>query len=144
MSAEARRALTEARTIAVLGASDKPGRAGFYVPEYLTLQGYRVLPINPRRVGETLWGQPVLGSLAAVEGPVDILNVFRAPEHLPGHVDEVLSMAPRPGVVWLQLGVLDETFQRAMAEAGVPVVADRCTMADHRAFGLGSVPDGGW
>jgi uncharacterized protein len=144
MSAEARRALAEARTIAVLGASDKTWRAGFYVPEYLSLQGYRVLPVNPRRVGEALWGQPVLGSLAAIDEPVDILNVFRAPDRLPQHIDEVLAMAPRPGVVWLQLGVLNEEFQRAMAEAGVPVIADRCTMADHRAFGLGPVPAGGW
>lgn len=142
--ASARRALSEARTIAVLGASDKSWRAGFYVPEYLALRGYRALPVNPRHVGETLWGEPVLGSLAEIDVPVDVLNVFRAPAHLPAHIDEVLAMAPRPGLVWLQLGVLHPEFQGAMAGAGIPVIADRCTMADHRAFGLGAVPAGGW
>lgn len=140
---QARRALAGARTIAVLGASDSPWRAGAYVPAYLAAQGYRVLPVNPQRAGQRLWGEPVLASLADIPVPIDILNVFRAPEHLPGHIDEIQSMAPPPGLVWLQLGVAHPGFQAAMAAAGIPVIAERCTMADHRAFGLPPVAPGG-
>lgn len=144
MRAAARRALAEARTIAVLGASDRSWRAGFYVPEYLSLQGYRVLPVNPRRVGETLWGQPVRATLAELAEPIDIVDVFRSPELLPGHIDDVLAMDPRPALVWLQSGITHAGFEQAMADAGIPTIVDRCTMADHRAFGLGPVPPDGW
>ena len=140
----ARQALVAARTIAVLGASDTSGRAGFYVPEYLYQQGYRVLPVNPQRVGDTLWGQPVRATLAELCERVDIVDVFRAPQHLSGHVDDVLAMTPHPSLVWLQLGAFHPGFQAAMADAGIPVIANRCTLADHRAFGLGPVASGRW
>ena len=79
-------ALRQARTIAVLGAHPEPSRAAFYVPDYLHAQGYRVIPVNPQLAGRALWGEPVRGSLAEVGEPVDIVDVFRRPDLLPGHL----------------------------------------------------------
>ncbi len=140
----ARAALTAARTIAVLGASDRPARAGHYVPAYLAAQGYRVIPVNPAHVGARWWGEPVRATLSEIREPVDIVDVFRHGSHLPAHVDDLLAMDPVPGLVWLQLGVDHPGFRASMALAGIPLVVDRCTLADHRAFGLPQVVRRGW
>jgi predicted CoA-binding protein len=132
-------ALRGARTIAVLGAHHEPSRPAFYVPDYLHGQGYRILPVNPALVGTTLWGQPVRATLAELGEAVDIVDVFRRPDLLPGHLADVLAMAPRPRLVWLQLGIRNDAFARAVQDAGIDVVQDRCTLADHRGLGLGRV-----
>jgi hypothetical protein len=132
-------ALRSARTIAVLGAHSEPSRAAFYVPDYLHAQGYRVLPVNPALAGTELWGEAVRASLASIEAPVDIVDVFRRPDLLPGHLADLLAMKPRPRLVWLQQGIRNDAFARAVEDAGMDVVQDRCTLADHRRFGLGPV-----
>ncbi len=137
--AQVTQVLAGARTIAVLGAHVEPSRPAFYVPDYLHAQGYRVLPVNPQLVGRTLWGEPVRATLAELGEPVDIVDVFRRPDLLPGHLDEILAMAPRPRLVWLQLGIRNDAFARAIEAAGIDVVQDRCTLADHRRLGVGRV-----
>lgn len=132
-------ALRGARTIAVLGAHQDPKRPAFYVPDYLHAQGYRILPVNATLAGKTLWGETVRGSLADLGEPVDIVDVFRRPDLLPGHLAEILAMAPRPRIVWLQLGIRNDAFARDVEAAGIDVVQDRCTLADHRALGVGRV-----
>ena len=132
--------LRAARTIAVLGAHHEHARAAFYVPDYLYGQGYRILPVNPALVGKTLWGQPVRASLAELGEPIDLVDVFRRPDLLPGHLGDLLAMSPRPRLVWLQLGIRNDAFARAVQDAGIDVVQDRCTLADHRALSLGPVP----
>ncbi|PKN58243.1 MAG: CoA-binding protein [Deltaproteobacteria bacterium HGW-Deltaproteobacteria-14] len=129
--------LTEARTLAILGAHPSRVRAGFYVPEYLQEQGYRVLPVNPKLVGQTLWGEPVRATLAELDAPVDIVDVFRRRDHLAAHVPDILAMSPRPRVIWLQLGVRNDPVARELSDAGFDVVQDRCTLADHRHLGVG-------
>ena len=132
-------ALRNARVIAVLGAHHEPSRPAFYVPEYLHGQGYRILPVNAPLAsppGRSLWGQPVRASLAELGEPVDIVDVFRRPDLLPGHLAEIRAMAPRPRLVWLQLGIRNDAFARAVEAAGIDVVQDRCTLADHRGLGL--------
>lgn len=128
--------LADARVIAILGAHDAPSRAGFYVPDYLARQGYRVLPINPGLVGRTLWGEPVRAALTELPVAVDIVDVFRGSRHLAGHVDEILAMGPRPPCVWFQLGIRDDAVAHQLAGHGITVVQDRCTLAEHRHFGL--------
>ncbi len=135
-------ALRRARTIAVLGAHTEPSRPAFYVPDYLHGQGYRILPVNPGLAGQSLWGEPVRASLAALGEPVDVVDVFRRADLLPGHLDDLLAMAPRPRLVWLQLGIRNDAFARAVEAAGIDVVQDRCTLADHRRLQVGRV-DGG-
>jgi uncharacterized protein len=132
-------ALRAARTVAILGAHKDPSRAAFYVPDYLRAQGYRIVPVNPALDGESLFGEPVRASLAAIGEPVDIVDVFRRPDLLPGHLDDILAMTPRPKVVWLQLGIRNDAFARSIVEAGIDVVQSRCTLADHRAMGIGRV-----
>ena len=132
-------ALRDARTIAVLGAHEDPARPAFYVPDYLFKQGYRILPVNAMLAGKTLWGQPVRASLAELGEPVDIVDVFRRSEAVPGHLDDILAMSPRPRLVWLQLGIRNDAFARDVQAAGIDVVQDRCMLADHRAFGVGRV-----
>lgn len=133
-----RRILQTSPTVAVLGAHDEPSRPAFYVPEYLYRQGYRVLPVNPARVGRTLWGQPVRARLDELTEPVDLVDVFRRSEVLPSHLPEILAMRPLPRVVWLQLGIRNDEFAQRLQQAGVEVVQSRCTLADHRALGLGA------
>jgi predicted CoA-binding protein len=131
--------LRQARTIAVLGAHPEASRAAFYVPDYLHAQGYRILPVNPQLAGRTLWGEPVRRSLAELGEPVDIVDVFRRPDLLPSHLDDLLAMAPRPQLVWLQLGIRNDAFARDVQAAGIDVVQDRCTLADHRRLDVGRV-----
>jgi predicted CoA-binding protein len=132
-----RRILEQARSIAVLGATTKSHKAGFYVPDYLLSQGYRVFPVNPRLVGEELFGRPVVATLGDLSEPVDLVNVFRRPEHLPMHLDQLLAL--KPAVVWMQLGIRHDGVAAVLEEAGIEVVQDACTLAEHRAEGLGPV-----
>ena len=131
--------LRAARTIAVLGAHEQPQKPAFYVPEYLHERGYRIVPVNPVLAGEVLWGETVRGTLAEIDEPVDVVDVFRRPELLMGHMADLLAMKPRPKLVWLQLGIRDDAFARAVQAAGMDVVQDRCTLADHRRLGIGRV-----
>ncbi len=133
--------LRASRTIAILGAHHVRSKAAFYVPQYLHGRGYRVLPVNPRFVGSTLWGQPVVATLAELGEPVDMVDVFRRSQHLPEHLEELLAMAPLPRVVWFQLGIRHDRVATLLADGGIEVVQDRCTLADHRRAGLGHVED---
>ncbi|GGM99319.1 CoA-binding protein [Thermus composti] len=135
---ELKRLLSEARTIAVLGAHKDPGRPAHYVPKYLWEQGYRILPVNPRFAGEELFGAKVVAGLKDLTEPVDILDVFRPPSALMDHLPEVLAL--RPGLVWLQSGITHPAFEKALEEAGIPVVADRCLMVEHKRLFRGPIP----
>jgi predicted CoA-binding protein len=133
--ATVRRILSSSPTIAVLGIRDDPSAPGYYVPEYLTGAGYRVLGVNPRLAGTTLFGAPVVASLADLPGPVDLIDVFRRAEDLPAHTAELI--AARAPVVWFQLGIRNDAVARDLAAAGIEVIQDRCTLAEHRRLGLG-------
>ncbi len=132
-------ALRSARIVAVLGAHPEPSRPASYVPEYLHGQGYRILPVNPQCAGRSLWGEPVRASLAELGVPVDIVDVFRRPDQLPGHLAEILAMSPRPRLVWLQQGIRHDDFARALQAEGIDVVQDHCALVDHRRLGIGNV-----
>jgi predicted CoA-binding protein len=134
-----REILASARTIAVLGASTKSERPAHYVPDYLHAQGYRVIPVNPLHRGETLWGEPFRVQLQDIAQAVDIVDVFRHPAALPQHLDEFLAMRPAPTVVWFQQGIRNDEVAAKLIAAGIEVVQDRCTLADHRRLGLGPV-----
>ena len=126
------------RTIAVLGASTDRFRAGFYVPDYMHQQGYRIFPVNPNHVGATAWGEPFRATLAELAGqPIDILDVFRLPELLPRHLPEILAMQPRPKLVWFQQGIRNDEVAKALLAEGIGVAQDRCLLADHRRLELG-------
>jgi predicted CoA-binding protein len=124
--------LTDLRTVAVLGAKADPRQPAHYVPAYLKTHGYRVLPVNPTFAGVRVFGETVVSTLADLHEPVDIVEIFRRPEHLPGHAAEILRLPSPPAVVWFQLGIRHDGAARELAEAGIRVVQDRCMMPEHR------------
>ena len=126
------RIFRETRTIAVLGAKGEAGEPAFYVPSYLKTRGYRVIPVNPTRAGETILGERVLATLADLPGSVDVIEVFRRPEFLPGHASEILRLPWKPAVVWFQLGIRNDAAAAQLGGAGIRVVQDRCMMPEHR------------
>jgi len=124
--------IAHARVVAVLGAHPEPTRPAFYVPQDLHDAGARILPVNAQRTGETLWGEPVRATLAELSEPVDVVDVFRRAEHLPGHLDDLRAMRPPPRVVWLQSGIEHEAFAQALRDTGITVVQNRCMLAERR------------
>jgi predicted CoA-binding protein len=125
-----REVLERCRTIAVVGIKAGAGDDAFRVPAYMQAHGHRIVPVNPKL--ERVLGERAVGSLREVDVPVDLVNLFRAPAHVPAHADEILALRPLPFAVWLQLGIRhDESAQRLRA-AGVRVVQDRCLMVEHR------------
>jgi uncharacterized protein len=126
------RILREARTVAVLGAKAQPAAPAHYVPAYLARAGYRIRPVNPTLVGTHILGEPVVATLADLPEPVDVVDVFRRPEFLPGHATEILALPWRPAVVWFQLGIRHDGAAQRLAGAGIRVVQDRCMMPEHR------------
>ncbi len=126
--------LRSARTIAVLGAHVDPDRAATYVPDYLLEHGYRILPVNPHYVGRTMWGERCVGLVTELGAAVDLVDVFRPGPLIDMHVPEILAMQPLPGAVWFQLGIRNDGAAAALAAAGIDVVQDRCTLADHERY----------
>ena len=124
-----RAVLGESRSIAIIGAKDKPGQAVDRVGRYLLEQGYRVVPVHPVR--KTVWGLPAFASIAELPEPVDIINLFRAPEYCPGHAQEILALGWKPKVFWMQLGIRSPEARQALAETGITVVEDSCIMVEH-------------
>jgi uncharacterized protein len=129
---ELRRILKDARNIAVLGAHTDPGRAAHYVAAYLCERGYQVRPVNAALAGQELFGATVTATLAELGEPIDVVDVFRRADKLEEHLADILAMSPRPRVVWLQAGIRNDAFAASLAAAGIEVVQDRCTMAEHR------------
>jgi predicted CoA-binding protein len=127
---ELREILERVRTIAVLGMKASPEEDAYRVPLYLQQHGYRIVPVNPKL--KQALGERAFATLAEVSVPVDLVDVFRAPDHLPAHVDEILAMRPRPSVVWFQLGIRSDASAAKLEAAGIRVVQDRCIMVDHR------------
>ncbi|HUJ62057.1 MAG TPA: CoA-binding protein [Kofleriaceae bacterium] len=135
--ARLREILAGSPTIAVLGIHREPEKAAFYVPEYLHDEGYRVIGVNPSFVEETLFGERVRATLKEIAEPIDLVDVFRRAEDIPAHLDDILAMQPKPKVVWFQLGIKNDEAAKRLEAAGIEVVQNRCTLADHQRLGLG-------
>ncbi len=125
-SHDLRALLAGVRTIAVVGASVDPARASNDVLAFLVARGYACVGINPALAGRRIHGAPMFATLADVDCPIDMVDVFRASDALPGLVEEVLAMTLRPSVLWTQLGVVDVAAATRAAAAGMTVVMDRC------------------
>lgn len=133
-----REILAASPTVAVLGLHVEPEKAAFYVPEYLHDEGYRIIGVNPQFVGQTHFGEKVRATLAEIGEPVHIVDVFRRAQDIPSHIEDILAMKPRPSVVWFQLGIKNEEAAAVLEAAGITVVQNRCTLADHQRLGLGA------
>src|SRR3954447_21268479 len=116
--------LTSARTIAMIGASDRPTRPSYGVMQFLQDHGYRVLPVNPQIAGEHVLGEFVWTELAQIGVPIDIVDIFRRPEAAGGAVDQAILAGAK--AVWMQIGVINEEAAARAEAAGLKVVMDRC------------------
>jgi uncharacterized protein len=121
---EIRELLEQTRTIAMVGASDRPDRPSHGVMAFLQRRGYRVIPVNPQIAGRELLGEQVVAALADVAGPIDMVDIFRRPIAAGEAVDEAIAAGAKS--VWLQLGVINEDAAARAEAAGLKVVMDRC------------------
>ena len=124
------RVLHTARTIAIVGLSPNELRASYFVGYYLRRHGYRVIPVNPRET--EILGQKCYASLLDVPEPVDVVDVFRAPDALPGIAREAVAIGA--GSLWCQFGVINEEAARIAEEGGVAVIMDRCFKVEHARY----------
>jgi predicted CoA-binding protein len=124
------RVLHNAKTVAIVGLSKNELRASYFVGYYLKRHGYRVIPVNPREI--EILGEKSFKSLADVPVPLDIVNVFRAPDALPAIAAE--AVAVHAGNLWCQFGVINEEGARIAEAGGVSVIMDRCIKVEHARY----------
>lgn len=128
-----RKILETTRVIALVGYSANPDRASHKVARYLAGQGYRVIPVNPGLAGQDFMGETVVADLASIpkDAGVDMLDVFRASDHVPPIVETALAELPDLKTVWLQIGVTSDDARRMAAEHGLAFVEDHCPKVEH-------------
>ena len=130
------RVVQSARRVAVLGikTEQQSGQPAFYVPDYLAKAGVDVVPVPVYYPDVThILGKPVYRRLADVPGDLDLVDVFRRPQDIDAHVDDII--AKKPKAVWFQSGIRNDAAAERLAKAGIQVVQDRCLMVDHRRYG---------
>ena len=126
--------LRNARTIAVIGASDRPDRPSYGVMKFLQEWGYRVLPVNPQITGEHVLGEFVWRELAQIGIPIDIVDIFRRPEAAAEAVEQAIFVGAK--AVWMQLGVVNEEAAAKAEATGLKVVMDHCPKIEIGRLGL--------
>jgi predicted CoA-binding protein len=124
------RVLHTAKTIAIVGLSNNQLRASYFVGYYLKRHGYQVIPVNPRE--SEILGEKSYPSLLDLPGPVDVVNVFRAPSALPAIARDAVAI--KAGALWCQFGVINEEGARIAEEGGLTVIVDRCLKVEHARY----------
>jgi len=134
---DVRRLLTEARTIAVFGCSDRPDRPSYGVAAFLQRHGYRMLPVNPQITGEHVHGEYVWRELSQIGVRIDIVDIFRRPMAAGEAVDQAIAVGAK--AVWMQLGIVNEDAASRAEAAGLKVVMDRCTKIEIMRLGVPAI-----
>lgn len=124
--------LGQVKTVAVVGAKDVTGQPVDTVGRYLLQAGFTVVPVHPKR--KTVWGLTAYPSLLDVPTPVDMVNLFRAPQFCAEHARECLQMQPPPKVFWMQSGIRSPEARAILEPAGIQVIEDACVMVERRAL----------
>ena len=123
--------LNTVKTIAMVGFSPNTVRPSYFVFKYLKERGFKVIPINPGHAGKEFLGQTCYASLADVPEPVDLVDIFRAPQFVTPIVEEALKLTPKPQVIWMQLTVRNDEAAALAEAAGLKVVMDRCPKIEY-------------
>lgn len=123
--------LNSVKTIAMVGASANDVRPSFFVLKYLMAKGFTVYPVNPGQAGKEILGQRVYARLSDIPHPIDMVDIFRAPDAVPAIVDEALALDPLPKVIWMQLGVRNDEAAAKAEAAGLKVVMNRCPKIEY-------------
>jgi predicted CoA-binding protein len=134
---ELKQIYADTKTIAVVGASNDEKKPGHSIPAYLQTQGYKIIPVNPR--GGEMFGEPVRASLADVDEPIDVVDIFRPSEETPDIARQAVAVGAK--VLWLQTGISSDEAERIAHEGGLQVVMNTCMGATHRRLGLGPGPN---
>jgi predicted CoA-binding protein len=132
------------RVIALVGASNNPERPSNYVGAFLQQHGYRVIPVNPGLAGQEINGETVHAKLADIAEKIDMIDVFRAAENVPGIVEEALALKNRPATIWLQLGIVHEDAAKTAKAAGIVMVQDRCPRIEMPRLGVAGPKASSW
>jgi predicted CoA-binding protein len=135
-SEDIRRLLENTRRIAVLGikTEEKSGQPAYYVPEYAHSAGYEIVPVPVYHPECTeIFGQKAYREVSKIPGDIDMVNVFRRPNDIPPHIDDIIAKKPKS--VWFQLGIRNDEAAEKLAKAGIDVVQDRCLMVELRRIG---------
>lgn len=127
---EIKKLLAEIKTIAIIGAKDKPSQPVDRVGRYLIDKGYKVYPVHPKR--ESVWGLAAYKDVASVPVVPDAVVLFRAAEYCEAHAREVLALPGKPKLFWMQLGIICPKSMQLMREAGITAVQDACIMVEHK------------
>jgi predicted CoA-binding protein len=123
--------LNTVKTIAMVGVSANTSRPSYFAFKYLLERGYRMIPVNPGLAGQDLLGQKVYPKLADIPEPVDMVDIFRAQQYALPIVQEALALAPRPQVIWMQLGIRNDEAATLAEENGLKVVMNRCPKIEY-------------
>ncbi|MCK0165449.1 CoA-binding protein [Marinobacter sp. S6332] len=129
--------LESVRTIALVGASEKTHRPSHEVMEYMQHHGYRMIPVNPRLAGQKVLGETVYADIASLPEPVDMVELFLAPERTDAVIDQAIEL--NIPVIWLQIGVINEAGAARAEAAGLTVVMDKCPKQEIPRLGIPTV-----
>jgi len=123
--------LNTVKTIAMVGFSPKENRPSYFVFKYLMERGYRVIPVNPGHAGKEVLGQTIYSTLSEIREPIDMVDIFRASEHVLPVVQEAVALTPRPQVIWMQLTVRNDEAAALAEDSGMKVVMNRCPKIEY-------------
>ena len=123
--------LNTVKTIAMVGISPKENRPSYFAFKYLLERGYHMIPVNPGQAGKLILNQKVYARLSDIPEPIDMVDIFRAPEHVLPVVEEALKLQPKPQVIWMQLTIRNEEAARLAEAEGLKVVMNRCPKIEY-------------
>ena len=123
--------LEDVKTVAMVGASANTVRPSYFVLKYLLAKGYKVIPVNPGLAGKELLGQRCHADLESIHEPIDMIDIFRGADAVPGIVESALALDPKPKAIWMQLGVRHDEAAASAEAAGLTVIMNRCPKIEY-------------